>query len=167
MDQPFKDYFEKFNGEIGPMNFPSLTPTLSRVRNSFIPISFQKNCKILLDEGWGAYYHVTYSVLPSNFLVPSFTGTFDNNSSIALAEADRILQQRGKYPYEIQKDNYIYRKTLNINGSVKSVVCDRRGSGAIAAIKVKPNFEADADISKILRGLTISKKWDNQPSAAV
>jgi hypothetical protein len=167
LDQPFKDYFEKFNGELCPMNFPNLTPTLSRGRNSYIPVPFQKNCKILLDEGWGAYYHITYTILPGHFQVPSFTGIFDRNSSIALAEADRILQQRGKYPYEIQKDNYIHKKDINIKALEKAVVCHKNGSGAITAIKLKPNFENHTDISRILRELTISIKWDNQSNAAV
>lgn len=167
LDQPFKDYFEKFNGEGCPMNFPNLIPTLSRGRNSYIPIPFQKHCKILLDEGWGAYYHITYSKLPNKFKVPSFTGNFDKASSIALAEADRILQQRGKYPYEIRKDSTVCRKAVNIKGGDKEVICDKKGSGAITAIKVRPDFEAGADVNKILRELTVSTKWDNETSPAV
>ena len=45
VDMPFRDFFEKFNAEIPPLNFPSLMPTLSRGRNRFIPIPFNRSCK--------------------------------------------------------------------------------------------------------------------------
>ena len=32
IDMPFRDFFERFNDEIPPLNFPQLAPTLSRGR---------------------------------------------------------------------------------------------------------------------------------------
>ena len=56
IDQEFDDFFEQINedGIILPkslpgypsVNLPNLTPTLSRGRNRWIPIPFQKHCKI-------------------------------------------------------------------------------------------------------------------------
>ncbi|OPJ62531.1 glycoside hydrolase family 172 protein [Clostridium oryzae] len=167
LDQLFKDYFEKFNGEGCPINFPNLTPILSRGRNSYIPIAFQKNCKILLEEGWGNYYHITYSKFPEDTVLPSYNGRFDNNTTIALAEADRILQQRGRYPYQKKQGDCTVNGVYNVKAGSKTVICDKKGSGAIASIKVKPNFEKGIDIAKVLRDLTISIKWDNDAKPAV
>ena len=95
LEMPFRDFFERFNDEIPPLNFPSLTPTLSRGRNRFLPIPYNRSIKIRLGPDWGAYYHFTYTTFPVGTSVPSFTGAFDNDTSIALAKADRILSQRG------------------------------------------------------------------------
>ena len=48
---PFRDFFEQFNKDIPPMNFPELVPTLSRGRNRFIPIPFNQHCKVVFDSG--------------------------------------------------------------------------------------------------------------------
>ena len=74
LDIPFKDYF---NNESGMFAYPELVLTLSRGPNSFVPIPFQKSCRIVLEEGWGAYYHFTYSRLPEGTTVPSFRGEFE------------------------------------------------------------------------------------------
>ncbi|MDT8719210.1 DUF2961 domain-containing protein [Clostridium sp. 19966] len=167
LDQPFKDYFEKFNGEGCPMNFPNLTPTLSRGRNSYIPIAYQKSCKILLEEGWGAYYHITYSKFPDNVELPSYKGNFDKKSSIELAKADRFLQQRGKYPYEVKDDNYSLGGFFTIKAGGRTIICDKKGRGAITAIKIKPNINKETDIEKAIEKLTISIKWDSDTKASV
>ena len=61
LDLPFRDFFERFNNEIPPLNFPALAPTLSRGRNRFIPIPYNHSCKVRFAPGWGAYYHFTYT----------------------------------------------------------------------------------------------------------
>src|SRR5215216_5264708 len=96
VDMPFRDLFEQFNGEIPPLNFPSLTPTLSRGRNRYIPLPYNRSCKIRLAPEWGAYYHFTYATFPSETQLASFTGHFDREACIALARADRDLAQRGR-----------------------------------------------------------------------
>jgi len=88
---PFRDFFERFNHDIPPMNFLELMPTLSRGRNRFIPIPFNQHCKVVFDSGWGRYYHFTYTTFSTNTILPKFDGTFDRNTCIALAEADRYL----------------------------------------------------------------------------
>ena len=33
-------------------------------QNLYMPIPYQKSCKIVADKGWGSYYHFTYATLP-------------------------------------------------------------------------------------------------------
>jgi hypothetical protein len=54
VDMPFRGLFERFNDEMPPLNFPSLTPTLSRGRNRYIPIPYNRSCKVRLAPEWGA-----------------------------------------------------------------------------------------------------------------
>jgi len=167
LDKPFRDYFETFADERCPSNFPNLTPTLSRGRNCYIPVPFQKHCKVLLSKGWGSYYHITYTIFPPHVNVPSFDGTFDRASAIALAIADRVLQMRGKYPYPQNEDDEIYTATVSVPQKGKAVVCDRKGSGAITMIKAKVELDQEEDCRKILRQLAFSIIWDNSRSPAV
>ena len=81
VDLPFENYF---NGETPPFNYPMLSYNLAKVgcqgQNLFVPIPFQKSCKIVADPNWGDYYHFTYSTFPKDTKVPTF--------STALASAE-------------------------------------------------------------------------------
>ena len=44
-----------------------------RGQNLYMPIPFQKSCKIVADKGWGSYYHFTYSTFPKGTKVPTFS----------------------------------------------------------------------------------------------
>jgi hypothetical protein len=74
-DRPFHDLFDRFGDEGPPANFRDLMPTLSRGRNCWIPLPYQEHCTIVLDEGWGAYHHLSHSTFPAWWTVPSFDGT--------------------------------------------------------------------------------------------
>ena len=65
IDMSFFDFFEQIN-EFGielpkelpgypSINLPNLMPTISRGRNRFVPIPYQKHCKIVLEKGWGMF----------------------------------------------------------------------------------------------------------------
>lgn len=171
LQKPFRDFFETFGDERCPANFPNLLPTLSRGRNCFIPIPFQRYCKIVLDEGWGNFYHITYTRMPPETKVPSFTGTFDRPTSIALAEVDRILQLRGKSPYsEKSEDTFVVKKNVNVPPKSKVNIVDYAGSGAIrmitAAVTGIKKEETD-DQRCMLRELTLSIKWDHEQHPSV
>ncbi|QLG40433.1 DUF2961 domain-containing protein [Paenibacillus sp. E222] len=163
INQPFRDYFEKFNQEGPPANFPNLSPTLSRGRNSFIPISFQKHCKVLLDKGWGAYYHITYTSFPSEVKLPSFDGSIDKESAIALAEADRVLQQRGIDSSLNTEGSSLENVTVSVPAGGKAVLFDKKGAGAISMIRIRTDLGRKSEEQQriLVRQLAISMKWDN------
>jgi hypothetical protein len=48
IDKPFQAYFDDLEKE-----YPGLAMTLSRGRNEFVPISFAKSCKVVVEKGWG------------------------------------------------------------------------------------------------------------------
>ena len=81
------------HNQTGPFAYPELVHTLSRGRNNFVPIPFNKSCKIVLDKGWGAYYQITYTQLPKGTTVPSFRGEFNARERAALyiENADQLF----------------------------------------------------------------------------
>jgi len=96
VDMPFIDWFESQPDEVPPLNLSELSLRLSRGRNSFIPIPFQKSCRIELAPDWGAYYHFTYSRFPEGTVLPAYSERMSVDGMIALAETDRILYERGE-----------------------------------------------------------------------
>ena len=172
VDRPFIEFFTEFaeagarKKQTSRMNFPSLVNQISRGRNSWIPIPFNKHCKILLDENWGAYYHFTYSTFSKNTRLPEFLGTFDVNACVALAEADRQLYLRGRSRELMENEK---KQTYEVTVPAKSAatICNYRHAGAITHMVVTPSTNQPGEIPQMLRDLAIRISWDNEKIAGV
>jgi hypothetical protein len=163
VDMPFQDFFQSYNKQVYPANFPNLMPVLSRGRNTFLPISYQKSCKILLDPDWGAYYHITYTKFSEDTSVPSFDGTYDNTSGMVLAQVDRELGQRGLFP-KIPSSPCV---RVNVQPGQTVEAIRLHGMAAIKVLRVYIEFAPDDDVAATLRELTISMAWDGETEPSV
>jgi hypothetical protein len=166
---PFRDFFERFDDEPPfyiPFNLPSLSPTLSRGRNRFIPIAYNRSCKVRLGPGWGAYYHVTHTTFPAGTTVPSFDGSFDRELSIALATVDRALTERGWRPPE-HPDTTV--DTVEVTVPPRTVVPLHTlvGNRAITAIRTRVDLPRPPADRVALRELTLSIHWDGEEQPSV
>ena len=64
-----------------------------------MPIPYQKSCKIVAEEGWGAYYHFVYSTFPAGTRVPTFSADLSADGVAALEQANAFLDtQLGQDP---------------------------------------------------------------------
>jgi len=61
VDLPFSQYFD---GTQAPFQGKALCHTVANGKNCYVPIPYQRSCKIVAAEGWGRYYHFTYSTFP-------------------------------------------------------------------------------------------------------
>ena len=115
------DFFEQINEDgielpkelpgYPSINLPNLMPTLSRGRNRFIPIPYQKHCKIVLEKDWGMFYHITYTTFPEQQVnLPYFDGIHRKDDCITLAEADRVLVNRGFTRKQYSRENIKQKK---------------------------------------------------------
>ena len=160
IDMPFIDWFERSPGEIPPLNLSELSLRLSRGRNSFIPIPYNKSCRVELGPGWGAYYHFTYTRFPDGTAMPNYAERFTRDGCIALAELDRALYARG--------ETYIDGENIDAETWVRSgearEIWSREGRGAIAALTMDP-----APLSECcdLGGLRLQIFWDGEDSPSV
>jgi len=167
VDLPFRDFFERFNAEIPPLNFPALTPTLSRGRNRFIPIPYNRSCKVRLAPGWGAYYHFTFTTFPPATQLPRFTGTFDRDACIALATADRALAQRG-WRLPRSEGDTVERVTTTVEPGTTIPICTLLGNRAITGLRVVPDdLPAPPADQRVLRELALSITWDDDAEPSV
>lgn len=171
IDRPFRALFENFDNSIPPMNFTSFVMTLSRGRNRFLPIPYNKHCKIVFEKGWGEYYHITYSTMPVGTVLPTFTGVYSKEDGFTLAEADRFLYNRGN-----TRKIYAGEKTENVAVAIKAKstapVKVLTGNRSITHFKISLDDSYATNAAKrmdLLKNLWINIRWDNdaQPSVIV
>jgi hypothetical protein len=169
VDMPFRDFFERWGDEIPPLNLPSLAPTLSRGRNRFIPIPYNRWCKVRLGPGWGAYYHFTYTTFPAcpdGVALPSFGSMFDSPGAIARATAERARARRGWRPPRTPGDA-LERVTLSVAPGQTATIAELRGNRAICAIRVAPELPEPPADRQVLRELALSITWDGDSAPSV
>jgi len=160
VDVPFKDFFEKQEGDIPPLNLSELSMNLSRGRNCFIPIPFQKYCRIELAPDWGAYYHFTYLRYPVGTQMPAYTERFTRDGMIALAELDRRLYDR-----ESACNDLPFIKVRDVvNSGEEKMIHSSMGPGAIACLRFYP----DGLVGKrALSHMLIKLYWDGEVKPSV
>ena len=155
VDTPFMDWFEKQPGDIPPLNLSELSMRLSRGRNSFIPIPFQKRCRVELAPEWGAYYHFTYTLFDRGTVMPSYQERFNRDGMMALAETDRLLYERGE---AIRPNERLCEASVAPGGTVQMLALT--GAGLIEELALD---STGADISRLL----IRMYWDGRERPAV
>ena len=152
---PFRDFFEKFaycpQRLDLPSNFPSLMPVLSRGRNRYIPIPFNKNCKVSFDPGWGDFYHIWYSVFPKGTRVPEYSLGLEIETEKSLALLDY------KYATEMgYAEDFNYTDIINISlmPGEKKLVFSSDESGILKSIAVCLS-------PKEMENIWMSASWDD------
>jgi len=163
LDIPFGEFF---NNQSGTFAYPELVLTLSRGRNNFVPIPFQKSCKIVLEKNWGAYYQITYTQFPAGTTVPSFRGEFNEEEQAALRKANDVFAARGRDPKPVSADRQTVDETVTIAPGTSVDVCRLTGRRAISQIHVVPDAKDDDPI-RTLRELALSITWDDDTQPAV
>jgi len=162
IDKPFHAWF----GEL-EKKYPGLAMTLSRGRNEFVPISFSKSCKVVVERGWGMYFHSTHTLFPKGTRVEPFPG-FTPEVAARLKKASDAWSKRGTNPYPSNPRAAGKKKTLTIRPG-QSERISLAGAGAVRVLKVTPLELPKARIARedILRELTISMFWDGETSPGV
>ena len=155
IDMPFIDWFEKQPDDIPPLNLSELSMRLSRGRNSFIPIPFQKRCRVEFAPEWGAYYHFTYTLFDQGTTMPAYAERFTNDGMIALAQVDRLLYDRGEV---VRTDDEA--AAAQIAPGETAELFAREGAGMIEEMAL---CSTDADVSRLILRIY----WDGSKTPAV
>lgn len=75
--------------------YPNLVYRAGRSFNFFIPIPFQKSCRIVAEKDWGEYYRVGFKTYPGETNLPSLKEGFGKNERLALDQLNSKMGQRG------------------------------------------------------------------------
>ena len=169
VDMPFRDFFERHPANLNPLgitNLPQLTPTLSRGRNRFLPIPYQRSCKIRMAPGWGLYYHFTYTSFGADTQVPSYTGTLTSTEWMALAQADRDLAQRG-YRLPTTPHSQTEYTTVTVAAGTSATLSELTGTRAIHGMQMSIAELTDANATALLADLRLAIYWDDETTPSV
>ncbi|MGE5296728.1 MAG: glycoside hydrolase family 172 protein, partial [Solirubrobacterales bacterium] len=162
VDLPFIGYF---NGENAPFTYPALVHEAARGQNCYVPIPFQKSCKITASGDWGAYYHFTYTTYPKGTILPTFTRDLSEEELHALDRANTVLSRRGSGPIFRRTGQKKNEKEVTLLPGKTVTVLQLDGKQAITGIDVSlPVAPGDLDT---LRELTLHIYWDGESQPSV
>lgn len=165
VDLPFSGYFDGTNA---PFDHPALVHTSGRGKNSYVPIPYQKSCKIVAEPNWGQYYHFTYSTFPEGTQVPTFSRELSPESMAALQKVgDFLKNDLGTDPAGAREGEETMTRTVSAPAGETVTVADLPGERAITALRVRADFENRADEIAALREMTLSIKWDGEQEPSV
>lgn len=163
IDRPFADLFDS---KKAPFTYNQLVREMARGLNFFVPIVYQKSCKILLQPKWGSYFQITYTRFPKGTQLDSFNGTFSAEESAALERAQAAIGARGMISENA--DAQTTQRTITLNPNETLTVWNGDTPGAITALRVKPQAYATEKQAEIaLRSLALSIYWDGETSPSV
>ena len=164
VDLPFIGYFDHKNA---PFTGLALVHMTARGQNCYVPIPYQKSCKIVADKGWGNYYHFNYETFPKGTKVGTFSRNLSAQDAAALEAADKKLADSGKDPAGLRAGIHAAQSTVTIAPGSSTTVAEIIGPRAITAIRAKVTLAASADDRTVLRELAVRITWDGEEQPAV
>jgi hypothetical protein len=162
VDLPFAGYFDRKNE---PFTRPALVHTVANGCNNYTPIPYQKSCKIVADEGWGAYYHFGYTTFPRDTRVPTFKRELSAAENAALDEANRLLTDC--QPRYAAPDGTLTITETTLKGDGGSDGSQLDGPGIITSFRVKPDLPPPPADREALREIILQISWDGERPASV
>lgn len=165
IDLPFIEYFK--NNSIAAFQYSELVyETDAGGYNNYVPISYQKSCKVVADPGWGQYYQFNYITFPEGTTLETFQATPNPTNANALADVAQFFKKDlGQLPYTVapaEEKNV----TLHIPaGGSKSLTI--KGAKAIYALKAHLNWKDQKRMNEAMRKLILQINWDGEASPSV
>ena len=165
VDLPFEKYFD---GSEAPFQGKALCHVLAKGWNNYVPIPFQKSCRIIAEKGWGNYYHFTYTTYPKGTKLPTFKRTLTVKETAALAKANEFLESKlGDDPAGTRKGEKTVEKTITVAPGELALVAELDGPRAITALRAKLDLLTAPDDIGVLRELCLRITWDDDAQPAV
>ena len=164
VDLPFIGYF---NRENEPFVYPALVHETARGQNCYVPIPFQKSCRITASGDWGRYYHFTYTTYPEDTVLPTFTRDLSPEEKQALNRANTVLSGSTKGPRFRHKGEESVKKRLTIRPGTTTTVLELSGDRAITNIEVSMDLPASPEDRDVLRELALHMYWDGESKPSV
>ncbi len=166
VDLRFSQYFDNTQS---PFDYPALAHDASSGKNLYVPIPFQKSCKVVAEDGWGAYYHFTYTTYPKDTILPTFTRKLSADELDALRRANDFLTNGlGQDPAGARPGQRIARKRMAIKPKESVLVANVKGQRAISALRVRvEGLTNRAQETLALRELALRITFDGEAEPAV
>jgi hypothetical protein len=165
IDLPFSNYF---NGQTPPFNYSQLVYTAARGQNNYIPIAYQKSCKVVAGPEWGNYFHFNYITFPEGTQIEPFTMNLSAESLAMLEKVNNYFtDNRGTSPYPDLETDHLLKGTIAIPAGAEKILADIKGPFAIKSFKIKLTFANRIAEENALRKMVLQIFWDGGEQPAV
>ncbi|UCC23359.1 MAG: DUF2961 domain-containing protein, partial [Planctomycetota bacterium] len=165
VDLPFIGYF---NGQNEPFNRSALVHIVASGKNCYVPIPFQKSCKIVADKDYGEFHHFTYTLFPKGTVVPTFSRSLSDEESAALDKANELLSNCGPHFPKYRPGQRTKSFTVNLEPGQKAVISKIRGPRAISSVVLRADIPSDVELQRqVLRELVLQIFWDGEDNPSV
>ncbi|GAA3515301.1 hypothetical protein GCM10022393_31610 [Aquimarina addita] len=164
VSEAFIDYFKP---SIPAFNFPELVyETNAKGFNNYVPITYQKSCKIVAEPGWGQYFHFNYITFNKEALVESFNPNLNESAKSALTMVNTFFaEEMGKNPSALELETVT--KDFNLKTNSKTTAFKLKGKGAIASLKAKIKVINPEKLDEVLRKTILEISWDGEDTPSV
>jgi len=169
LDRPFIEYFD---GQHAPFDYPLLSYDLRKMQsagqNLYLPIPYQKSCRVVADPGWGRYFHFTYRTYPQGTRLPTFSVKLATENAAALRRVnDFLAQHQGEDPAGKRPGQQVTACAVELAPGQAATLAELNGARAITAIHAKAAFAGREDEMAALRELVLEIRWDGAARPAV
>ncbi|WP_343486277.1 glycoside hydrolase family 172 protein [Allomuricauda sp. d1] len=165
VSESFIDYFSP---SIPAFDYPELVyETNAKGFNNYVPIPYQKSCKIVAEPGWGQYYHFNYITFPESTQLEVFNPNPTQEGKQTLDQVNSFFAERmGDYPHE-REDLKKEAAEIELAANERKTAFSLKGKGAIATFKAKFNNFDPANIEEIMRKTILEIRWDGEENPSV
>ncbi|MBQ7010794.1 MAG: DUF2961 domain-containing protein, partial [Clostridia bacterium] len=169
IDLPFEKFF---NGTTYPFRYGSLVYNdAAQGKNSYVPITYNKSCRIVAYGDWGKYYHINYTTLNPKDTVESLTDAdLTEEQRAALARVNSFFAKSvGTHPSGLADGEF---REFSVSPSTPAVL-SFDGKGAFSGILLRldsvpacehPNSE---NVITLLKTLRLKIWWDGEEKPSV
>ena len=166
VDLPFIGYFNRQNE---PFTHEALVHMAAQGQNCYVPIPYQKSCKITGEGDWGAYYHFTYTTYPKGTVLPRFKLKLSAAESKALDKAGERLAKGGVDPAGKRSGQKTLDGMVNVSAGGSARFANMKASDphAITGLKFKVDMSQSPDDLDVLRELVLKIYWDGESKPSV
>ncbi|MGI6295839.1 MAG: glycoside hydrolase family 172 protein [Armatimonadota bacterium] len=162
VDLPFDGYFNLQNP---PFDYPGLVHTTAQGRNCYVPIPYQKSCKIVGEKDWGAYFEFNYTTFPKGTIVPTFKRDLSQQEADALKKASVFLTKKlGTDPADRSKKTVI-APVIDAAPGQTITVARIKGPNAITSLHAMINSKKHSEAQ--LRSVILKIYWDGEKQPSV
>lgn len=165
IDLPFIEFFNP--NSIPAFQYPELVyETAAKGFNNYVPITYQRSCKIIAEPGWGQYYQFNYISFPATVKVGSFEKNPNAESASALKMVNNFFTNKlGSLPYTVA--NAENKKLTSKLEPGKKQTFSFTGSKAIYALKAMLKNADSTRLDEILRKVILQIHWDGEKEPSV
>jgi len=158
VDLPFHQYFDH---SVFPFNKEGISYKVAEGYDCYLPITYNKSCKVVADSAWGLYYHINYVSFSKDYQVEPFKMSFSEEQTKTLEEINTFFtKQQGIMPYSISNKDETIKGDIEIEPGKTIELGAIKGSRAIKSFKVFPHFMNRFDATIGLRKMILEMDWD-------